>query len=372
MTIIPLILSGIIVGAAAAGSTASLGRLGARALLIMVLFLGVAAAFTVLLAPLLLRALPLAPEAAARLLAGSAEAGAAQPAVAPSLRDWLIELIPRNALRAAVDGAILPLITFALIFGIALSRIAAAARASVLGVLAAVFDTMLLIIRWLLQLAPIGVFALAVPLAARMGLAAAGAVGYYILTVSALGTLLILALYPVASTLGRVPLRRFARGAAPAQALAFSSRSSLASLPAMITGGEQLLHFPPSISRFFLPLAAATFRTGGALGIPAGVLFIARLYGVDLGAAQLATVALTSVLLTFSVPGIPGGSILIMLPVLQAVGLPADAIGILLGVDTIPDMFRTTTNVTGSMAAATILARFENAGAAHPTVSLEL
>ncbi|HSJ13000.1 MAG TPA: dicarboxylate/amino acid:cation symporter [Longimicrobiales bacterium] len=358
MTIIPLVLAGLIVGAAGAGSTASLGRLGARALAIMLIFLAATAAGTIALGPLLLRALPITPDAAAALLAQSADAPAA-PTVLPSFRDWLVALIPPNALRAGVDGAMLPLIVFAVIFGIALSRIAAPARASVIAVFAAVFDTMLLIIRWLLELAPFGVFALALPLATRLGIATAGAVGYYIAVVAGMAALLIAALYPVASLLGRVPMRRFARGAAPAQALAFSSRSSLASLPAMIEGGELHLRFPPAISRFFLPLAASTFRTGGALGIPLGVLFVARLYGIELEPTQLTTIAITSALLTFSVPGVPGGSILIMMPVLQAVGLPAAAVGLLLGVDTVPDMFRTTANVTADMAAATILARYE-------------
>jgi Na+/H+-dicarboxylate symporter len=129
----------------------------------------------------------------------------------------------------------------------------------------------------------------------------------------------------------------------------------------MIEGGEKHLAFPLEIRNFFLPLSASTFRVGSAIGIPAGVLFIARLYGIELSPPELLTIALTSILITFSVPGVPGGSILIMVPVLLSVGLPAEGIGILLGVDTVPDMFRTTTNVTGTMAAATILASREAA-----------
>ena len=105
------------------------------------------------------------------------------------------------------------------------------------------------------------------------------------------------------------------------------------------------------------------FRAGAGIGQTVGVLFIAKLYGVDLGTAQLATIAVTSVITSFSVPGVPGGSILVMIPVLMAAGIPVEGIGILLGVDTIPDMFRTTTNVTGHMAAATIVARGEASAA---------
>ncbi|MDQ3389050.1 MAG: dicarboxylate/amino acid:cation symporter, partial [Gemmatimonadota bacterium] len=164
-----------------------------------------------------------------------------------------------------------------------------------------------------------------------------------------------------AAGLGRTSVGRFARATAPAQGIAFSSRSSLAALPAMIEGAAAL-RLSREIAGFFLPLSASLFRLGGAVALPAGVLFVARLYGVDLSVPQLVTVGVTSVLLTFSVPGIPGGSILIMAPVLLSAGLPVEGIGLLLGVDTIPDMFRTTTNVTGHMAAATILGSSESRG----------
>jgi Na+/H+-dicarboxylate symporter len=149
----------------------------------------------------------------------------------------------------------------------------------------------------------------------------------------------------------------FARATLPAQAVAFSSRSSLAALPALIEGGREHLRLPDEITSFFLPLAVAVYRIGAAIGQTVGVAFIAQLYGVSLGPAQLATVVLTAVATSFSVPGIPGGSIVIMAPVLMAAGLPVEGIGILLGADTIPDMFRTTVNVTGHMAAAAVVGR---------------
>jgi Na+/H+-dicarboxylate symporter len=109
------------------------------------------------------------------------------------------------------------------------------------------------------------------------------------------------------------------------------------------------------VTSFFLPLAASVFRPGGSVGVTIGVLFLARLYGVSLSAAQLATVVVTVVLTSFSIPGIPGGSIIVMLPVLQAAGIPDAGVGLLLGIDTIPDMFRTTANVTGSMTVAAVV-----------------
>ena len=367
MTVIPLVFAGLVVGAASARDAKSIGRLGDRALLLFLVLLAAAAAFTVTVGPPLLSLLRIDPAAAAALREGAAASAAAAGADVgsvttrgfPDFRQWLVALVPTNPVRAAADGSILPLIVFAVAFGIALSRIAPDDRELVRRFFRGVFDAMLTLVRWILELAPYGVFALALALATRLGIAAAGAVLYYIVVVAAISTLFIILLYPVAGILGRTPLRDFARGAAPAQAVAFSARSSLASLPAMIEGGEKHLHFPPTISQFFLPLSASTFRMGGAIGIPAGVLFVARLYGVPLSPLELATIATTAVLLTFSIPGVPGGSILIMVPVLLSVGLPPEAIGILLGVDTIPDMFRTTANVTGTMAAATILAPAE-------------
>lgn len=371
MTIIPLVVAGLVVGAASAHDAKSIGRLGGRALALFLALLAAAAAFTVTVGPLLLAGLDIDPAVSAALREGAGGAAAAAGADVtaatqrgfPDFRQWLVDLVPSNPVRAAADGAILPLIVFSVAFGLAASRIPAAERETVIRFFRGLFDAMLTLVRWILELAPLGVFALALPLAMRLGLAAAGAVLYYIVIVSAICLLFIGLLYPLVAIMGRVSPTRFARGAAPAQGIAFSARSSLASLPAMIDGGARHLAFGPQITGFFLPLSASMFRLGGAIGIPAGVLFICVLYGIPLGAAELATIAVTSVLLTFSVPGVPGGSILIMVPVLLAVGAPPEGIGILLGVDTIPDMFRTTANVTGSMTAATILSQEDRAEA---------
>lgn len=362
MTVIPLVFAGLIVGAASVPDARAIGRLGGRALVIFLVLLSSAALFTIVVAPIVFSWLTIDPAAAAALRQSAGAAGveaAARAAGFPDLRQWLIDLVPTNVVQAAAAGQLLPLIVFAVVAGIAIGRIGADERAVVIAFFRGLFNAMLVLVRWILELAPLGVFALALPLAATLGLAAAGAVVFYIVVVCLICVVFTLLLYPLAATLGKVELRRFARAAAPAQAVAFSARSSLASLPAMIDGGTQHLAFPEPIRNFFLPLAASTFRIGGTIGIPAGILFISRLYGIPLGPAELATVALSSVLITFSIPGVPAGSILVMAPVLQSVGLPAEAIGILLGVDTIPDMFRTATNVTGDMAAGTILTAAE-------------
>ncbi len=367
MTVIPLIVASLIAGVASAPDPATVGRVGGRALMIFLAVLGATAVFTIIVGPIALAGMNVDPAAAQSLRESAAGANVVERSASmPTFQDWVVGLVPQNPIRAVADGAILPLIVFSLALGLAMMRLTGPAVATLLRFFQALAAAMLVLVRWVLDLAPIGVFALAVPLATRLGFAAAGAVLYYIAFVVSLCIVVILAMYPLAAVLGRVSIKAFARATAPAQAVAFSSRSSLASLPAMIEGANDLLHLPKSVTSFFLPLAASMYRIGGVIAQIGGVLFLARLYGFELTTPQLIAIAVTAVLTSFSVPGVPGGSILVMVPVLLAAGLPVDGVGILLGVDTIPDMFRTTTNVTGHMAAATILAE----GRTEPAVVL--
>ena len=365
MTVVPLVVGSIIVGVTAAPDSRTIGRIGSRALLLFLALLTVGGIFAAIVAPPLMRFIPLDPHAVAALRASGAQATTAAAASVdkiPGFADWLTALVPVNPVKAAADGAMLPLIVFSVCFGLALARLTGETREQMVRFFRGVADASLTLVRWVLDAAPIGVFALAVPLAARLGVSAAGAlVGYIVVTVVVVVAFGVLLLYPLAAFAGRLALPRFSRAIFPAQAVAFSGRSSLASLPAMMESSRSRLVLPDQITNFFLPLAASTFRVGGALGVTTGVVFVAHLYGVALGPVQMASVVLTVILTTFSVPGIPGGSIIVMVPVLLAAGVPVEGMGILLGVDTIPDMFRTTANVTGDMVAATVLARGESA-----------
>ncbi len=361
MTVIPLVVASLVVGVAATRDARTVGRLGARSLALFVVAVGAAAVFAAAFSFPLLARLQIDPAVAASLREAAArstqEAGASLGA-APSVARWITDLFPANVFKAASDGAMLPLILFSLLTGLALTRVGDEPREAVLRVSQGVAEAMLVLVGWVLQFAPIGVFALAIPLAARMGLAAAGALIYYIALLSLVSAaFIVVVLYPAAVLIGRMPLARFARAAAPAQAVAFTSRSSLAALPATIEGAREGLGLPEEIVSFFLPLAASMFRVGAAMAQVVGVLFIARLYDVPLAAPQLATIIVTVVLTTFSVPGVPAGAIIVMAPVLYAAHVPVEGIGVLLGVDTIPDMFRTMANVTGWLAGGGILAR---------------
>jgi proton glutamate symport protein len=357
MTVIPLVVSLVVVGIAGADAS-RIARMGTRALVVAFLFLCLSGCVGAILAPIAFSRLRIDPSAIAALRSrASSVAGSVDPAQA-SLTKWFTDLVPANPIRAAADGAMLPLIVFAVLFGLALLSIDMEQRETVVRFFRGVGEAMLRLVRWILVLAPLGVFALSLPLVARLGAVAIGALAAYVALIAVATTVFALVvLYPAAAIFGHVPIERFARAVFPAQAVAFSSRTSLAALPALIEGAQRKLGMTAESSGFLLPLASALFRVGAAMGLTVGAVFIARLYGADLTTAQVVTAAATAVLTSFSIPGIPGGSIIAMVPVLASVGLPAEGIGVLLGVDTIPDAFRTTANVTGQMAAAVIAER---------------
>lgn len=356
MTVIPLVVSLLVVGIASADLKA-VGRLGGRAVAIFLGLLLSAALFALAAARPLLGVLSIDPRAAAAL---RAEAAGASPsgtaAEVPSLVEWLVELIPSNPVAAAAAGDMLPLILFTVVFAAALATLPPPRREGVVGLADGIAHAALRVVHWVLALAPYGVFALAVGLARRLGFVAAGALGYYVILHSVLALVFLAALYPFAVRFGRLPLRDFAAAALPAQAVAFSSRSSLAALPALVEAAEEDLRLSGPIVSFFIPFAVTTFRVTAPITMTIGSLFIARLYGIDLAPPQLLSIVVTSVVASFTVPGVPGGGVLVMVPVLMAAGLPVEGIGVLLAVDTIPDSFRTATNITADIAVATVLA----------------
>ena len=162
----------------------------------------------------------------------------------------------------------------------------------------------------------------------------------------------------------RVSPAAFARAAAPAQLVAFACHSSLASLPAMLDGAERELGIPKPVSRFVLPLAVSTLKVSAPLHCLVAVFFVARLNGTPIAPGQLAALAALSVAVSFSVPGVPHGAILVTAPLLAAAGLPVQAVGLLLAVDAVPNAFRSAANTTGNMAVAAVVAR--TAAAAGP------
>ncbi len=351
MTVFPLVVSILVASIGRAAASTELGGLAARAALIAVAMLLVTAAATTVIAQPILTRIHVDAPAVLSLARDRGAAGAA-----PSLTQWFVDIVPQNPIKSAADNAVLPVIVFSVLFALALARVDEPRRTPALRVIEAVADAMQRLVAGIIQLAPIGVFALAVPLASTLGVSAVGAVAAYIaLVVSLTVIVMLVVVYPVGVLLGPMAARGFATFCAPAQAIAFASRTSLGALPVMIESAEAA-RLPPVVAGALVPLAASLFRVGAAVAQPVGVLFLARLYGITLTPVQLVAMVVTVVFATFAVPGIPFGSIIAMVPVLNAASVPVEGIAILLAVDTVPDMFRTTANVTGSMALAAALA----------------
>ncbi len=365
MTIIPLVISMLIVAVASSDSLRSMGRLGGAALMFFLVSMIGIAVFTALLAPLLLGGLSIDPAAAAALRESAASNSQRVTETVRGMGGFaqrLVELVPPNPFKAAADGTMLPLIVFALVFGAALSRIAVEQRDAAVQFFRGVSEAMLMIIRWVFLAAPIGVFALAVVVGARLGYSALTAVGYYVAVHVALMFTVMIGMYIVAVLIGRVPLPLFARAVAPAQVIALGSRSSSAALPSMIDAARDVLKLPPQIVSVVLPTAVAIYRVSAPISFIVGALFLGKLYGVTLGGAEIASLAVLSVLMSYSVPGVPSGSLFVMAPIFADMGIPVEGIAILIAIDVVPDLMKTTAIVTAHMTSAAVVARFTSDG----------
>ena len=356
MTVVPLVVSLLITGVASSADARAVRSVGGLAFLTFVGLLVLTAIVGLVLVPALFSWLQIDPATSASLRASAGSATGATPAV-PGFKEWLVGVVPTNPVKAAADGAMLPLVVFTLAFALALLKIAADRRDAVLTFFRGVGDAMLGIVRVIIGLAPIGVFALMLPVASQTGAAAAGALGYYVVAMAIACVVMIALLYVVALVFAGISIPRFARGVFPAQAVAVSTSSSLASLPALIDGAERRLQLPSATTSVVLPLAVSTFKIGSPLVWMVGLVFLAKFYGVTLAPTQYLVVSVTALLTSFSVPGVPHGWLLVIAPLLVTMNIPAEGVGLLIAVDAIPDIFATTLNVTADMVAAAVVAK---------------
>jgi proton glutamate symport protein len=355
ITVVPLVASLLIATLASGHDVRSFGRLGRRALAIFFVFLFAIAIVGIVAVPPVFSLLHVDPAAAASLRASAAEPSLTQT---PGFAAWITGLVPANVVKAAADGAMLPIIVFASLLGLGLAR-QPAVSARLVVVLRGISDAMIQIVRWVLLFAPLGAFALAVPLAIHLGNAAAGAIAFYLAAMVGFHAAMTVLVYVVVPILTHMPHSRFARALLPAQVVVVSTRSSLAALPAMLDGAQRELEISPEIAGFAIPLGVALLRANIAMSWLVQVFFLAKLYGVTVSAGAVFAVAAGSIALSFSVPGIPSGGFLIAAPYLPSLGLPIQAIGILIALDAIPDIFKTLLNVTAHMSSALVLARFD-------------
>ena len=351
MTILPLVVSKLVVSIAGQHDQRSVGRSGWRAAVLFVVLLTVTSALTAAVMPWLFAYLEIDKGAAASLRATGLGAAAA----APSASQVLLGLVPANAIRAAADGAIVPVLFFSLAFALAASRIPRELRDPLVTLFRSVDAAITVLLQWIVRLAPYGVFALGLGLAMRVGMGIVTALAYYILVSSATLILFTAALYGIVFVGAGVPLRRFARAAGPAQVVAFGTHSSMAALPAMLDGAKARLGLSQTATGFVLPFSLAVFKYSGPIWFVVVAYFIGRLYGVAIDPSRAIAIVVASVLTSFAIGGVPSGAAIVVAPVLTAAGLPVEAMGILLAVDPIPNAFRTVANVTG-MLAVTVLA----------------
>jgi proton glutamate symport protein len=357
MTVVPLVMALVVIGVCSACDAAASGRTARRALVTFLVLLSAGAAFAAVAAPFVLSLLP-----ADALLAESLRAVTSTPpasAAPASAADYFTAIIPSNAIAAAAESAMLPLVVFALFFGFALMRIDAQARARIVGLFQGIADAMIVIVRWVLWVAPLGVFALILVVCATAGTGMVKALGLYILLQCSLYLAVTLMLYFVARVFAGESLRRFAAGILPAQAIAASTQSSLASLPAMLESAESRLGYPRAVTALVLPMAVSLFRITSPVQYIGVASFIAWAYGIELTSAQLAGGAALAVVVSMGSVGLPGqvSFMATNMPVTQAMGLPLDPLGLMLAVEAVPDVFATTGNVTGDLTATGLVAR---------------
>lgn len=367
MTVVPLVFALLVTGIASVADAAATGRLALRAVLLFTALIFGAAVYATVAVQGLLALWPVDPDSARAFIAGAAptDAAAIKP---PTLGEWLASLAPANPIHAAAEDQILPLVVFACFFGFAATRLRDDLRKPLVTIFRAIEETMIVIVRWVLVAAPVGVFALSLGVGARAGFGAAGVLVHYVAVVSLVTIGITVVAYILAATWGREPLLRFARISAPAGVVAFSTQSSLATLPAMLEIAREGLGVPARVTDLVLPLAVAVFRFTSPVANLAVAYFIAHLYGFHPSLLQMIGAIFASYAASVGAVGLPGqvSFFISMAPICVALGVPLDLLGILLAVEVVPDIFRTVGNVMGDLAATVILRRGADAVADAP------
>jgi Na+/H+-dicarboxylate symporter len=354
MTVTPLVVSQLVFTLITVQRPGVAGRISAVSFVVFTSMLVAGGLATMIVMPLVLPTLEFTPAALDAFRAASPETpNAINPATTAGA--WLIGLVPPNVLRAAVQDEILGVLLFAFAFGIAVGRMPEERRVLIATLSHTVADAMMTIVRWILWVMPVAVFALALSTAMRGALDVVGTL--VVLTCGTL-TVLTLLLYPTAVLLGRTSSRRFASAALPVQMMALGTRSSIASLPVLLEAAEQRLRLRPEVAKLVMPLAVSTFKLNRTTTMLVQFLFLAHVCGVTLSTVQIAGFMVTTLVLSYSTLGIPsGGSMMRSAPLFVAAGIPIEAYLLTEAVEVVPDLFKTVVNVTGNLTAATIVNR---------------
>ncbi|NNF26683.1 MAG: dicarboxylate/amino acid:cation symporter [Gemmatimonadetes bacterium] len=368
MIVIPLVVASLLVGTASLGDLRKVGRIGGKTLVYYMATTAVAVSIGLLVSNVVRPGSGVDPSTR-DALAGQFEGEAAErmtlAAEKPSVVETLLAMIPTNPVQAAAEMDLLPLIIFTIIFGAAVSTLDARLRDPVLRFFEGVNEASMVVIDWVMLLAPYAVFALIAAIVAQFGLDLLRSLLVYSLVV--VGGLLLHALVTyglILRFLARLNPAAFFRRIREVPLIAFSTSSSNATLPLTMETAEEEVGVPKEVSSFVLPLGATINMDGTALYQAVAVMFIAQIYGFDMGLGEQLTVVLTATLASVGAAGVPSAGIITLIIVLQSVGLGDQVqagIALILGVDRILDMIRTAVNVTGDLTASAVIARSEGA-----------
>ena len=364
MLVLPLLFAALAVGVAEMGDLKSLGRVGFKTLAFTIMVSAIAVAIGLGMVNLFQPGAGVDRELAAQLLAQGADGASAIVGNAPKTIEagqFFLDMIPSNVVTAAAENQILPVMVFALIFGIGMVMAKSPSTDRLQETLQGLFEVMMKLINLVIKLAPIAIAALMFNLAAVFGWDLLLRLGAYAAVAVGAMAIHMFVVYPLLVWIfgGMNPLT-FARGVREPFVVAFSTASSNATLPIAIKAAEEKLNLPKRISRFVLTVGATANQNGTALFEGVTVLFLAQFFGVDLSLPQQLVVMLVCILGGIGTAGVPAGSLPVIALILTMVGVPAEGIGLILGVDRFLDMCRTTLNVTGDLVAATVVSRGES------------
>jgi DAACS family dicarboxylate/amino acid:cation (Na+ or H+) symporter len=365
--VLPLIVSALALGVSGLGDVRALGRIGLKTALYTIVVSTIAVLIGVTAVNLLRPGAGLSPELKQRLLTQASAAPPPAPSAGASGVDFVVNLVPANIIKAMSDGDMLAVMVFALLLGAGLGATRTEYARRFEEVLQGVYEVAMRLLSTVILVAPIGVACLTFTLTARLGYDILFQLGAYVLTVLLALAVQQFVVYPISVAWlgGRSPLAFF-HGIRTAMLTAFSTASSNATLPTSLAVAERELKLPTHVSRFVLTVGSTANQNGTALFEGVTVLFLAQFYGVTLTLAQQFTVVFICILGGIGTAGVPAGSLPVVAMILGMVGVPVEGIGMILGVDRLLDMCRTTLNVTGDLAAAVVVARGEPAPAAHP------
>ncbi|MBD8525033.1 dicarboxylate/amino acid:cation symporter [Pseudoxanthomonas sp. CAU 1598] len=362
MLVIPLIFSALVLGVVEIGDPKSLGRIGGKTLLYIMVVTSCAVTIGLLCVNLLEPGRGLPVEVGQAILAGSADSAGAIVAKKEGFSgiDLLLNIVPRNPFASAVNGDLIGVMFFALMFGIAAAVLGDEKTRGFLSAVQGVYDICLRLIDWIIKLAPYAVAALLFSITAKLGLDVLKQLLYFVFTVVLALSLHFFVVFPLLlSLVGRMSPITFFKRAESAILTAFSTSSSSATLPTTLRVAEEELGVPRRVGRFVCTLGATANMNGTALFEGVTVLFLAQFFGVDLSLTQQILVLALCVMGGIGAAGVPGGSLPVIAMILVMFGIPPEGIGLILGVDRFLDMCRTTVNVTGDLVGAVVVARGE-------------